>query len=728
MKGKEINRAGCTAFIQPALKTAGLIAGIIAAIPFFFSWIALLIGAVYYFRGKGLWRQAGFILALAAALGANAPLRGFDEITGIYPLFLVVYVVTGTFALYFLALAANKLLSSRRSYRKFKEQLQERFAAVLTLSGTPRKAAALALFLIPAALWASVNLDFAVIFDNKPRLLWVHAPSTVAPGEAFTFQVQCWDRFERISALYRGTVRFSLESYDFDTGEPLAQAEALLPPAYTFSGASRPSDMAYMLANGKDNGRRIFEGRIDTPGIHYLKVADSETERTYYSNPILVWDNPTRIYWGDIHTHGIFSDGSGTPAHQFFYARHVAALDFYALTEHGEIIQLGKNRVSRYIEETNRANRPGQFVTFPGIEYTNHKTGHYTCIFDGERLPVDPLIYAPYFGLKGGLQTPNDLWKVLDDFTEATGDAALALPHHTVVERFMQDWTYYHPRYVKLAEVASTHGDNLYEPDHPLSYRGSTFPPPPGTRGCSITSALQMGLQLSLYASSDSHDGHPGRDLSRTRAFIGHQRPFTYWWTRFDKPYPGGLTAAYAEELSRRGIFSALENRQIYAVSDHGRPLLFFTINGIPVGGDSTIKVNSREAPREIRVIVAQDGAPAAATDHFASGGAGPQPDWKAVIEIHKNGELLASIPVNKPFAAVSYMDTEPVAGAAYGPENCVFKDGAYYINHYSDNPVDPAALNTGGKDFYLVRVVGANGRHAYIGPLWVEAGQATNW
>ncbi|HOL17956.1 MAG TPA: hypothetical protein PLY40_06680, partial [Bacillota bacterium] len=106
MKEKEINRVGFAAFIPPVVKAAGLIAGAITAIPFFFSWIALLIGAVYYFRFKGIWRQAGFILALAAALGTNAPLRGFDEITGIYPLFLVVYIVTGTFALYFLALVA----------------------------------------------------------------------------------------------------------------------------------------------------------------------------------------------------------------------------------------------------------------------------------------------------------------------------------------------------------------------------------------------------------------------------------------------------------------------------------------------------------------------------------------------------------------------------------------------------------------------------------------------
>ena len=44
-----------------------------------------------------------------------------------------------------------------------------------------------------------------------------------------------------------------------------------------------------------------------------------------------------------------------------------------------------------------------------------------------------------------------------------------------------------------------------------------------------------------------------------------------------------------------------------------------------------------------------------------------------------------------------------------------------YYINQYSDNPIDPSTLNTNGYDFYLIRVVGENGRMSYAGPIWVE-------
>jgi len=714
MRGKDARWLSFKAIALYLLKALLFAAGAAAAVTFFFSWIAILIGGFFFFGSRGAWRGGGYALALAAALASNGPLRGFDEITGIYPLFLAALVVAVTLGLYFLFLLLHLALGRVKAYRVFTAGLKEKLYRPCRPT-LRRRLASILLFLIPVALWISVNVNPAVIFDNLPAVLWVQAPSTVAPGDEFEFQVQCWDRFERISALYGGKVSFSLESYRFPGGEPLYLVEATLPAEYSFTGSGRPSDAAYLLDNGKDNGRRAFRARIDTPGVHYIKVSDSETGRSYYSNPILVAAGTERIYWGDIHTHGIYSDGSGTPAHQFFYARHVAALDFYSLTEHGEIIQLGRNGLERYIEETNRAYRPGEFVTLLGMEYTNHNSGHYTCIFDGDRLPEDPPVYAPYIGLGAALPTPFELWELLDDFTASTGSRALALPHHTVVERFMQDWSYYNPRYVKIAEVTSTHGDNLYEPGHPLSYRGSTFPPPPGTRGCSITGALQMGLQLSLYASSVSHDGHPGHDLAHTGAWVGHQRPFTFWWTRFDKPFPGGLTAVYAAGLSRREIFSALENRRLYAVSDHGRPLIFFTINGTSVGGDSTLRVEGRETPRQIEVILAQDGALTAPVTEFR------QPDWKATVEIHKNGTLLASLPVDKPLAAVRFTDTGPVTGTSYGRENCVYREGAYYINEYSDNPVDPAALHTGGKDFYIVRVVSENGRHSYIGPLWVE-------
>jgi hypothetical protein len=53
--------------------------------------------------------------------------------------------------------------------------------------------------------------------------------------------------------------------------------------------------------------------------------------------------------------------------------------------------------------------------------------------------------------------------------------------------------------------------------------------------------------------------------------------------------------------------------------------------------------------------------------------------------------------------------------------KSCQKRGNNYYINQYSENPIDPSTLNTNGYDFYLIRVVGDNGRLSYAGPIWVE-------
>ncbi|MFX1416540.1 MAG: hypothetical protein ACFFC0_06985, partial [Promethearchaeota archaeon] len=143
--------------------------------------------------------------------------------------------------------------------------------------------------------------------------------------------------------------------------------------------------------------------------------------------------------------------------------------------------------------------------------------------------------------------------------------------------------------------------------------------------------------------------------------------------------------------------------------------------NGTGVGNGSILSSGDVNAAREISVTLAQDPSPAGAKSTAASVTTAWAPNWDATIEIIKNGELFMSIPVEDPVTRVTVLDTTPIAGTSYGAERCVQRNGQYYINDYSDNPVNPEDLNTGGADFYIVRVVGENGRITYAGPIWVE-------
>jgi hypothetical protein len=699
------------------------IGGVYTTTTYFFNFISIIIGLIYYlFIPNKQVKRLGILLAwivgistiiitsIAFSNAAGAPALStvyFALILG--PSSIVIYSIG--FIIW------KRRIKNRDSNHHYLIKIREFHKK---LSTNTRKTLKILIVIIPCAFWWSVNVNLGVMFDNETRLLWVHAPTTVQVKSDFVVTVETWDAYERLSATYKGTVEFSITSYNLTDYSLLSNVNATLPQKYTFTGQLIGSDIAYEIQDRKDNGLHAFKMRINTIGIHYLLVSDSFTNNTYWSNPIFVKNYSlyaNYIYWGDIHGHSGLSDGSGTPEHYFYYARNVACLDFNALTDHGETAGLLIGGLDYLEKAANNAYQPGLFVTFPGIEWTNPQTGHYTCIFSGNKLIKNPLL--SYMALP----TIQQLWDALDKFTATSGCKALALPHHTTKEEYPQDWTLINPKYVKIAEVVSTHGECLFEQRDPYNYLGCGDPPSEFTYGTAIMDAFKMGFRMTLYASSDQHDGHPGHSLSHTDAYIGHQHPWTTWPNRIDLPYPGGLTAVFGSNLTRDSVFLGLENQRIYATSDYGRPYLSFNINGTYVGDGSTLYVSNSTISRELHILLAQDGAPAAnKRPKAASVYPNWKPNWNAKVEIFKNGDLFYSQTINTPIANITIIDNELITGTSF-TDKCIQKsDGNYYINKYSDTPIDPNLLNTSGADFYVLRIVGSNGRYCYAGPIWVES------
>jgi hypothetical protein len=689
---------------------------------YFFSFIGLIIGLVYFlFVPNRQVKRLGIVLAWTAGITtiiimsiARSNASGAPAVSTVY---FALILGPSFIAAYPIGIMIWKIgIKKRNGAHHFSLKLRE---INKKLSENTKRALTILIVILPCVFWWSVNMDLNVMVDNEPRLLWVHAPSSAQVESSFVVIVEAWDAYERLSATYKGTVEFSVTSYNLTNYSLLTSVNMTLPNKYTFTGQPFGSDIAYEIRDGRDNGLHAFNITINTMGLHYLMVSDSFTNNTYWSNPIIVNNytiHDNKVYWGDIHGHSGISDGSGNPEHYFYYARKVACLDFNALTDHGETAGLLIGGLDHLETATNEAYEPGAFVTFPGIEWTNTQTGHYTCIFSGNKLIKEPVLSFM------SVPTIQQLWDALDEFTAVTGCMALALPHHTTKEEYIQDWTLINPKYVKIAEVVSTHGECLFEQRDPYNYMGCGDPPPKFTQGSAIMDAFKMGYRMTLYASSDQHDGHPGHSLSHTNAYIGHQHPWTIWPNRVDLPYPGGLTAVFAPNLSREAVFSGLENQRIFATSDHGRPFLYFTINGTPVGDGSELQVSNPAIHRELNVLFAQDGAPAAnKRPQAASVTPNWQPNWNAKVEIFKNGDLLYSQIISTPVANITILDTALITGTSF-TDKCIQKsDGKYYINDYSDNPINPALLNTGRADFYLIRIVGDNGRYCYAGPIWVE-------
>lgn len=83
-------------------------------------------------------------------------------------------------------------------------------------------------------------------------------------------------------------------------------------------------------------------------------------------------------YFADMHGHTSFSDGVGVPADAYKYARDVAKIDVFILTDHLE--QLNMNEWSNTRKVADAYNQSGKFVAFAGVEWTT-KGGH-ACIFE----------------------------------------------------------------------------------------------------------------------------------------------------------------------------------------------------------------------------------------------------------------------------------------------------------------------------------------------------------
>lgn len=107
-----------------------------------------------------------------------------------------------------------------------------------------------------------------------------------------------------------------------------------------------------------------------------------------------------RVFFGNLHSHTSYSDGSGTPDDAYRHARDVARLDFLAITEHNHALaengaspdradgiliatqpQLYNGSAQSLLAAAQRANQDGQFVAIYGQEFSSISTGNHVNVF-----------------------------------------------------------------------------------------------------------------------------------------------------------------------------------------------------------------------------------------------------------------------------------------------------------------------------------------------------------
>ena len=345
------------------------------------------------------------------------------------------------------------------------------------------------------------------------------------------------------------------------------------------AGATLPERVTF---SPEQRGALQLSFRCPEEGVQRV-VVQGPDELLALSNPMVVQADAEPILWGDLHGHSAFSDGTGTPADWFAYARDVAALDVAALTDHDHwgfrFLDSNPAMWDTIAEQVEAYHEPGRFVTLLGYEWTSWIHGHRHVLSFAEQPSLEVLS-----SLDERYETPRQLWDAL------RGRDVLTFAHHSAGGPIATNWTFApDPELEPVTEVVSVHGSSE-GPDGPgliYSARAGNF----------VRDVLQRGHRLGFVGSGDGHDGHPGlAHLSNPSGL-------------------GGLVALLTADATRAGVAEALRQRRCYATSG-ARMVLRCSLGGarmgsvVPAGDDSrSLVLMARGTAPIIAVDVIRDDA-----------------------------------------------------------------------------------------------------------------------
>lgn len=274
------------------------------------------------------------------------------------------------------------------------------------------------------------------------------------------------------------------------------------------------------------------------------------------------------LYWGDVHTHSAFSVDcverekmDMTPGDLMEAAKLRAGLDFYATTDHHQPQDPARNHIGAanwrtLIEAVEAHHEPDAFVTLPGIEYRCAR-GDTVVLFNW--LPdYEEVNREAWTDVRA-------LWDALE------GRDYLTIPHFHNPGR-LEPGEWWQPEgkadVEPVLEIFSCHGS--YEREDALEHHIPLIKASrPDRYGAHF---LREGYRYGFVCNSDGHKGHVGTN---------------------------GLTAVFAESLTREAILDAYRRRHVYGTTN-ARIRLIFTGNGQLMGD---VVPNTPDKHLEIDVV-----------------------------------------------------------------------------------------------------------------------------
>lgn len=361
-------------------------------------------------------------------------------------------------------------------------------------------------------------------------------------------------------------------------------------------------------------------------------------------------------YAGDLHNHCGISYGHGSIEDAYRNAQ--LQLDFATVTGHASWHDMPEDpaHVADYHRQgfarlrdgwehvqdvTEAVHEDGRFVSFLSFEWHSMTYGDHCVYYRSGRGPLEPSQAGSLDELRAQLRG-----------LASGGLPTMMLPHHIGYLRGFRgiNWSTYTEELSPVIELLSMHGNG--EDDHaPRPYLHTMGPRDVNSMAFA---GLRAGRRFGFIGSTDHHSAHPGS-------------------------YGYGRAMVWAPELTRDGIWSAIQQRRTYCVTGD-RIMLAVSLDGHPMGsavdsagvrrfdiavrGGSAIDYVELVRNGEVVARTRPGSAPASEFDGVVAfgmgwGETGVDTSWNVELEVH-GGRLHAVEPRLHGYDSVDPTAPEP--------------------------------------------------------------------
>ena len=300
------------------------------------------------------------------------------------------------------------------------------------------------------------------------------------------------------------------------------------------------------------------------------------------------------VYFGNLHSHTSYSDGSGTPAQAYEHARNIAHVDFLAITEHNHALaeqgaspdrqdgiliakdhQLYSGTGSNsLISAANAANVDGTFVALYGQEFSSISSGNHVNIFDvPEVITVPNGAYDQLVTYLGSIHDSRDKQPILQLNHPGLNNKNPAKDYGQDDFATQSEWVEQMGKYARTITILNGPHDVTTADNRPPSSLEKQY-----------LHYLSLGFHVAPVADQDNHYRTWG-DATTAR------------------------TAVIASSLTKADVLDALDKRHAYATEDKNLRVIF-KLNG-HLQGDR-LPAPSVGSTLDIRFSVKDDDEPSA--------------------------------------------------------------------------------------------------------------------